>query len=108
MNAMELTVKVFDTDEEVTVTPMAVFGYGDFSTVYITDVDGHGLWLDGDFGWRVDLEEGDVCDAEAVKGVFGVDVGEWEACANVRLADYGFCLGDFDGEHNDRYFLIAL
>lgn len=43
MNTMELTVKVFDTDEKVTVTPMAVFGLDDFSTIYVTDAAACGL-----------------------------------------------------------------
>ena len=73
MNTMELTAKVFDTDEEVTVTPMAVFGLDDFSTIYITDADGRGLWLDCDLDWMIDLEEGDIYDAETIEGVFGGD-----------------------------------
>lgn len=108
MDSMELAVKVFDTDEEVTVTPMAVFGLGDFSTIYITDADGRGLWVGCDLDWMVDVEEGDVYDAETVDGVFGADEEEWEACANEKLADYGFRLGGFDKEHGDRYFLVAL
>lgn len=108
MNTMELTAKVFDTDEEVTVTPMAVFGLDDFSTIYITDADGRGLWLDCDLDWMVDVEEGDIYDAEAIEGVFGGDEEEWEASANEKLAGYGFRLGDLDREHNDRYSLIAL
>ena len=108
MNTMELTVKDYDTYKEVTVTPMAVFGLGDFSTIYITDADGRGLWVGCDLDWMVDVEEGDVYDAETIGGVFGADEEEWEACANERLAGYGFCLGDFDREHGDRYFLVAL
>ncbi|WAX06289.1 hypothetical protein BD811P1_00001 [Bifidobacterium phage BD811P1] len=87
---------------------MAVFGYGDFSTVFITDADGRGLWLDCDLEWRVDAEEGDVDDAERIEGIFGADEDEWEASANEKLADYGFRLGGLDKEHGDRYFLIAL
>lgn len=108
MNAMEITAKVFDTDEEVTVTPMAVFGLDDFSTIYITDSDGRGLWVNCDLDWMVDLEEGDIYDAETVEGIFGGDEKEWEASANERLADYGFRLGDLDREHGDRYYLVAL
>lgn len=108
MNTMELTAKVFDTDEEVTVTPMAVFGLDDFSTIYITDADGRGLWLDCDSDWMVDVEEGDIYDAETIEGIFGGDEEEWEASANEKLAGYGFHLGDLDKEHNDRYSLISL
>lgn len=108
MNTMELTVKVFDTDEEITVTPMAVFGLDDFSTIYITDSDGRGLWVGCDLDWMVDVEEGDIYDAECIEGVFGGDEEEWEASANEKLAGYGFRLGDLDNEHNDRYSLIAL
>lgn len=108
MSTMELTVKDYDTDEEVTVTPMAVFGIGDFSTIYITDPDGRGLWIGSGLDWLIDLEEGDIYDAETVEGVFGGDEKEWEASANERLAGYGFRLGDLDKEHGDRYFLVAL
>lgn len=108
MNTMEITAKVFDTDEEVTVTPMAVFGLDDFSTIYITDADGRGLWVGSDLDWMVDVEEGDLYDAETIKGVFGSDEEEWEASANEKLAGYGFRLGDLDEVRNDRYSLIAL
>lgn len=108
MNTMEITAKVFDTDEEVTVTPMAVFGVDDFSTIYITDPDGRGLWVNCDLDWMVDLEEGDIYDAETIEGIFGGDKKEWEASANEKLAGYGFRLGDLDEEHGDRYFLIDL
>ncbi|UVX69676.1 MAG: hypothetical protein [Namikivirus sakae] len=105
MNTMEITAKDFDTEKEVIVTPMAVFGLGDFSTIFITDAAGRGLWLDCDLDWRVDAEEGDIDDAERIEGIFGADEEEWEVSANEKLADYGFRLGDLDG---DRYSLIAL
>lgn len=108
MNTMEITAKVFDADEEVAVTPMAVFGRGDFSTIYITDSDYRGLWLDCNCDWKVDVKEGDIYDAETIEGVFGGNVEEWEASANEKLADYGFRLGGFDEACQDRYFLVSL
>jgi hypothetical protein len=105
MNAMEITAKDFDTCKEVAVTPMAVFGLGDFSTVYITDASDRGLWLDCDLDWCIDAEEGNIDDDERIDGIFGADEEECEASANEKLADYGFRLGDLAG---DRYFLIAL
>lgn len=105
MDTMEITAKVFNSDKEVTVTPMAVFRLGDLSTIFITDVTGRGLRLDCDLDWCVDAEEGDIDDAERIEGIFGADEEEWEASANEKLADYGFRLGDLDG---DRYSLIAL
>jgi hypothetical protein len=105
MNTTGITAKDFDTDKEVIVTPMTVFGRGDFTTVFVTDADGRGLWLDCDLDWRVNAEEGDISDAERIDGIFGADDEEWEASANEKLADYGFRLGDLDG---DRYSLIAL
>ena len=108
MDIMGITAKVSDADEEVIVTPMAVFGLDDFSSIYITDSDGRGLWLDCDFEWCVNAEEGDISDAERIGGIFGADEEEWEAVANEKLAGYGFRLGAFDREHGDRYFLIAL
>lgn len=108
MNTTEITVKDYDTYEEVTVTPMAVFGYGDFSTIFITDAAYRGLWLNGDLDWLIDVKEGDIDDAERIEGIFGADEEEWEASANEKLADYGFRIGDLDKEHGDRYFLVAL
>lgn len=108
MNTVKITAKVFDADEEVTVTPMAVFGRGDFSIIYITDSDDRGLWLDCNRDWKVDVEEGDIHDAEAIEGIFGADDEEWEAVANERLAEYGFKLGRFDEVKGDRYELVAL
>lgn len=105
MNTMGITAKDSGTDKEAIVTPMAVFGFGDFSTIFITDAAGRGLWLDCDLDWCVDEEEGDIDDAERIEGIFGADEEEWEASANEKLADYGFRLGDLDG---DRYSLIAL
>lgn len=108
MDTTEITVKDYDTYKEVTVTPMAVFGYGDFSTIFITDAAYRGLWLNGDLDWLIDVKEGDIDDAERIEGIFGADEDEWEASANERLAGYGFRLGDLDKEHGDRYFLVAL
>lgn len=108
MNTTEITVKDYDTYKEVTVTPMAVFGYGDFSTIFITDAAYRGLWLNGDLDWLVDAKEGDIDDAERIEGIFGADEEEWEASANEKLADYGFRLGDLDKDHGGRYFLVAL
>lgn len=67
MNTMEITAKDFETDKEVIVTPMAVFGLGDLSTIFITDATGRGLWLDCDLDWRIDAEEGDIDDAERIE-----------------------------------------
>lgn len=108
MNTTEITVKDYDTHEEVAVTPMTVFGYGDFSTIFITDAAYRGLWLNRDLDWLIDVKEGDIDDAERIEGIFGADEDEWEASANEKLADYGFRLGDLDKEHGDRYFLVAL
>lgn len=108
MNTTRITVKDSDTYKEVTVTPMAVFGYGDFSTVFITDATYRGLWLNEDLDWLIDVKEGGIDDAERINDIFGADEDEWEASANEKLADYGFSLGDFDREHGDRYFLVAL
>lgn len=105
MGTTEITVKDYNTYEEVTVTPMAVFGNGDFNTIFITDAAYRGLWLNGDLDWLIDVKEGDVYDAECIEGIFGADEDEWEASANKKLADYGFRLGPLDG---NRYYLIAL
>lgn len=108
MNITKITVKDFDSDEGVTVTLMAVFGFDDFGIIYIADLDGRGLWFGCDFDWEVDVEEGDVYDAEVIGGVFGSGEEEWEAVENRKLAGYGFCLGAFDGEHGGGCFLTVL
>nr|UVX91887.1 MAG: hypothetical protein [Bacteriophage sp.] len=105
MNTTEITVKDCNTYKEVTVTPMAVFGFGDLSTIFITDATYRGLWLNGALDWLIDVKEGDIDDAERIEGIFGADEDEWEASANEKLADYGFRLGPLDG---NRYYLIAL
>lgn len=105
MNATEITVKDYDTYKEVTVTPMAVFGHGDFSTIFITDANYRGLWLNGDLDWLIDVKEGDIDDAERIEGIFGADEDEWKASANEKLADYGFRLGPLNG---NTYYLISL
>lgn len=87
---------------------MAVFGYGDFSTIFITDANYRGLWLNGDLDWLIDLKEGDIDDAERIEGIFGADEEEWETSTNEKLSDYGFRLGELDKEHGDRYFLVTL
>lgn len=66
MNAMGITAEASDTDGEVTVTPMSVFGRGGFGTVRIADADGRGLWLGCSLDWRVDVEEGDIDDVGRV------------------------------------------
>jgi hypothetical protein len=78
MNTTEITVKDYDTYKEVTVTPMAVFEYGDFSTIFIADATYRGLWLNGDRDWLIDVKEGDIDDAERIEGIFGADEDEWE------------------------------
>lgn len=109
MDTMNLTAKVLGTDREVTVAPMAVFGYcDDFSTIRVVDTDARGLWYGSDFEWHIDIENGDTDDAERITGIFGDDDEEWEASANKKLADYGLRLGDFDETRGDRYALIAL
>lgn len=70
MNAVGLAVKVFDADREVTVASMEVFGFDDFSAVYVTDSDDRGLWFGYDCDWQVDVEEGDAYDVEAIRGLF--------------------------------------
>ena len=50
---------------EVTVAPLEVFGFDGFRAVYVPDSNDRGLWFGYDCGWRVDVGEGDACDAGA-------------------------------------------
>lgn len=65
---MGFAVKVFDADGEVSVTPMEAFGFDGFSAVYAPDSNDRGLWFGCD--WQIDVEEGDDCDAETIRGLF--------------------------------------
>jgi len=47
---------------------MEAFGFDGFSAVYVPDSNDRGLWFDYGCGWQVDVEEGDACDAEALRG----------------------------------------
>lgn len=109
MNTMGIPAKVYDTGEEITVNPTVVLGYnGDFSILRIADENGYAMWLADDGQWLVDSEEGDYGYSERVEGVFESDDEKWEDSANGKLADYGFRLGDFDEDRQDRYYLVAL
>lgn len=108
MNTMELAVKVFDTGEEVTVNPMVAFECDNTITFYMVDEDNRALWFDGDGQWVVDSEPGDYGYAEQIGGISGADDEEVEDSVDDELASYGFRLGDFDEDHGDRYFLVAL
>lgn len=55
-------------DGGATVDPMEVFGFDGFSAVYVPDSDDRGLWFGYDCDWQVDVEEGDACDVEALRG----------------------------------------
>lgn len=109
MNATEIVARVYDTGERITVNPTVVPGYdGDFSILRFADENDYAMWLANDGQWLVDSEKGDYGYSERIEGVFGSDDEEWEDSANGRLADYGFRLGDFDGDYQGKYYLVAL
>lgn len=108
MNTMELTAKMFDTGEEVTVNPMVAFECDDTITFYFVDENDRALWLDKDGHWVVDDERTNYEFAEHIDGISGADDEEVEDSVNDKLASYGFCLGDFDEDHGDRYYLVSL
>lgn len=108
MNTMELTARFFDTGEEVTVNPMVAFECDNAITFYFVDENDRALWLDNDGHWVVDSDRTNYDYAERIDGIFGADDEEVEDSVNDVLATYGFRLGDFDEEHGDRYFLVAL
>lgn len=68
MNAVGLAAKVFDAEAGVTIAPMEVFRFDGFSAVCVPDSDARGLWFGYDCDWQVDVEEGDACDVEAIRG----------------------------------------
>lgn len=108
MRTIGFTAKAFNSDEDVAVIPTAVFDVDTTSTIYIVDRRYHALRFAGDGQWFVDSKPGNYEYAERVDGIVGEDDDEWEGCANDKLADYGLRLGEFDDEHCDRYFLVAM
>lgn len=54
---------------------MEAFGFDGFSAFYVPDFNDRGLWFGCDCDWQVDVEEGDVCDAEAISGNFLLCLG---------------------------------
>lgn len=108
MNTMELPVKVFGTDGEITVTPMIAFECDSTVTFFMVDEYDRALWLESDGQWVVDCDGRNYECAESIEGVSGADDEEVEGFVNEWLAGYGFRLGDFDEEQGDRYYLVAL
>lgn len=53
---------------EVAVAPMEAFGFDDFSAVPAPGPDDRGRWFGCDCDWQVDVDEGDACDAETIRG----------------------------------------
>lgn len=98
-----------NTNETVTVQPIAVYGSDAFDTLLIVDaITGNGIWMGADSSqWLINLGRADsYSDAERVEDVYGDDEDEWEATADRRLATYGFRLGEFDEEAGDRWELV--
>ena len=104
-----------NTGKIVTVKPIAVYGSDAFDTLLIADANtGKGMWFGYDTGWlgydtrwHIDLEDDDLdYTAERIDGIYGSYETEWEAAANMKLADYGLKLGEFDEANGDRYTLV--
>lgn len=98
-----------NTNETVTVQPIAVYGSDAFDTLLIVDaITGNGIWMGTDPSqWLINLGRADsYSDAERVEDVYGDDEDEWEATADRRLAAYGFRLGEFDEAAGDRWELV--
>ena len=108
MYTMELTVRASDTGEEITVNPMVAFKRDDTITFYFVDENDRALWLDGGGHWVVDDGRANYGSAEHIDGIPVVGGEEVEDFVNDKLASYGFRLGDFDEDHGDRYYLVAL
>ncbi len=95
-----------NTDEAIFIKPIAIKPSGSWDTLLFADAKtGKSIWRNNDCRWYIDLD-GDLDDAETVKGIYGKTVGEWEAAANRKLVEYGFKLGDFDEEAGDRWELV--
>lgn len=97
-----------NTGKIVTVKPIAIYGSDAFDTLLIADATtGKGMWMGFDARWYIDMEYGDLIHtAERIEGIYGSYETEWDAAANRKLADYGFRLGAFDEEAEDRYELV--
>lgn len=108
MNTMGLPIGVFGTDEKITVTPMIAFECDGTVTFYMIDEYDRALWFESDGRWVVDRDGRNYACAESSECVPGEADEEVEGSASGELAVYGFRLGDFDEEHGDRYYLVAL
>lgn len=70
-------------------------------------ITGKGAWMKSGYQWCIDMEDNDFdYVAERVECVYCTDEKEWEASANVKLAEYGLKLGKFDEEAGDRWELV--
>lgn len=101
-----LTALDIHTNETVAIQPIVIAQSDAWDVLLLADANtGKGIWMGYDLDWQIDPEDGDLDhDADKIEGVYGADEDEWEAAANAKLAEYGFKLGDFDGE--DRYTLV--
>lgn len=108
MNTMGLPIGVFGTDEKITVTPMIAFECDGTVTFYMVDEYDRALWFESDGRWVVDRDGRNYACVESSECVPGEADEEVEGSASGELAVYGFRLGDFDEEHGDRYYLVAL
>ena len=105
-----ITAIDFDTNERITVQPVAVYESSAYDTLLI--INGNTgkplVYSDITREWYTDSAyDGELTHAaERVEGVYGADEEEWEAAANEKLAEYGLKLGAFDEEAGDRYTLI--
>lgn len=68
MNAVGLAAKVFDADGEVAVAPMKAFGLTASAPFTSPDSNDRGLGFGYGCDWQADVEEGDACDTEAIRG----------------------------------------
>lgn len=109
--AKKMTTAIdFDTNEPITVQPVAIYAGSAYDTLLIADGTTGKPLAYGDINheWYTDLAyDGDFEQAaEKIEGVYGADEAEWEAAANKKLAKYGLKLGDFDEKAGDRYTLV--
>ena len=109
--AKKMTTAIdFDTNEPITVQPVAIYAGSAYDTLLIADGNTGQPLAYGEItpDWYTELEDdGDFEQAaEKIEGVYGADEAEWEAAANKKLAKYGLKLGDFDEKAGDRYTLV--
>ena len=94
-----------NTNETVTVQPIAVYGSDAFDTLLIVDaITGNGIWMGtSPSQWLINLGRADsYSDAERVEDVYGVDILPRMNAGDSRISRFGFLFATTKQEGRGR------